>query len=123
MFKRWDSDTIYLSRVVFGAEPKDYEVYDYILKNFNDLKFSKPLDINYSDKSIDKKINPKRLQRKIKKETKDNGIGTKAQIAMKQQYEDFKLKIKKVSREKKEEEKEKKFKLRQQKKLMKHRGH
>lgn len=123
VFKRWDSDTIYLSRVVFGAEPKDYEVYNFILKNFSNLKFNKPLDINDADKNIDKKINPKRLQRKIKKETKDNGIGTKAQIAMKQQYEDFKLKIKKVSREKKEEEKDKKFKLRQQKKLMKHRGH
>ena len=42
---------------------------------------------------------------------------------MKQQYEDLKLKIKKVSRAKKEDEKEKKFKLRQQKKLIKHRGH
>lgn len=123
VFKRWHSDTIYLSRVVFGAEPKDYEVYNFILKNFSNLKFNKPLDINDADKNIDKKINPKRLQKKIKKETKDNGIGTKAQIAMKQQYEDFKLKIKKVSREKKEEEKDKKFKLRQQKKLMKHRGH
>jgi len=123
VFQRSYSDTFYLSKVVFGAEPKDYEVYDFVLKNFDNLKFNKPLDINDVNKNIDKKINSKRLQRKIKNETKNKGIGTKAQIAMKQQYEDLKLKIKKVSRAKKEDEKEKKFKLRQQKKLIKHRGH
>lgn len=32
-------------RVVFGAEPKDYEVYDFILKNYKNLKFGSSLDV------------------------------------------------------------------------------
>ena len=29
-------------RIVFGAEPKDYEVYDFLLKNWHRLRFSPP---------------------------------------------------------------------------------
>lgn len=123
VFEKFCKEKYEVSRIVFGSEPKDYEVYDFILKNFNKLKFGTCL-LNDEDKKIIKKqINPKRLNREIKKETQSVGIGTKAQLAMKLQYEENKTERKKFSKEQKEMEKERKFQLRQKKKLMKHKGH
>ena len=110
-------------RVVFGPEPKDYEVHEFVLKNFNKLKFSNCLILDKTKQIKEDKINPKRLQRKVRKETGAGGIGTKAQNALKQQYEANKQEQKKTSREQKELEEQRKFELRQQKKLEKHKGH
>lgn len=120
IFEKITANNYEVSKVIFGPEPKDYEVYDFILKNFCRLKFSKYLKI---DEVKDKKINPKRLQREIKKQTENSGIGTKAQIAMKLQYEANKNQRKINSREKREQEKEERFKLHQIKQKEKHRGH
>lgn len=109
-----------ISRVVFGAEPKDYEVYAFVLSNFSKLRFSNPID---DEQTTERKINPKKLQREIKKETESKGIGTKAQLAMKQQYEDNKLEKNKRSKEMKQEEQKKRFELKQEKKKEKHKGH
>ena len=84
IFERTYDDVYQTSKVVFGAEPKDYEVYGFILKNFENLKFS---SISIGNAIQSKKINPKRLQRKIKKECKNTVIGTKAQLSLKLQYE------------------------------------
>lgn len=123
VFEKTDEEKYEVSKVVFGSEPKDYEVYEFILKSFYNLRFINSLSINEVEEVKERKTNPKRLQREIKKETENKGIGTKAQLAMKLQYETSKTERKKVSREEKEEEKNRKFELRQQKKLMKHRGH
>ena len=64
-------------RVVFGAEPKDYEVYDFILKNYKNLKFGSSLDVKVKKT----KSNPKRLQREVRKQSKQVGVGTKSQLA------------------------------------------
>ncbi|MCB2291599.1 YjdF family protein [Clostridium sp. CS001] len=109
-----------VSKVVFGSEPKDYEVFDFILKNFYNLRFSNPVCIEVVEK---RRINPKRYQREIKKEMENKGIGTKSQLAMQLQQEVNKTERKIASREEKEEEKRKRFELRQQKKNDKHRGH
>lgn len=120
VFEKVSFNKYEVSKVVFGAEPKDYEVYDFILRHFYDLKFSNSLSI---DEPKDKKTNPKRLQREIKKQTKTNGIGTKAQLAMKLQYEQNKTERRKNMREKDEEGKERKFQLHQRKKKEKLKGH
>ncbi|MBZ9625564.1 MULTISPECIES: YjdF family protein [unclassified Clostridium] len=109
-----------VSKITFGAEPKDYEVFDFILKNFYNLRFSSPLCIESVEKG---RINPKRYQREIKKEMENKGIGTKAQLAMQLQHEINKTEKKIVSREEKEEEKQRKYESRQQNKKSKHRGH
>lgn len=107
-------------KIVFGAEPKDYEVYEFLLKNHHRLKFSRQ---KLTEKSKQKRLNPKRMQKEIKKQTEDRGVGTKAQQALKEAYEQSKAENKTLSREKIEAEKERKFELRQQKKKEKHRGH
>lgn len=122
IFERVYEEKYEVSRVVFGSEPKDYEVYEFILKNFYNLRFSNALSFNENEIK-NKKINPKRLQKEIKKETESKGVGTKAQLAMKLQHEENKVEKRKLTKEEKEEEKEREFQLRQQKKLKKHKGH
>ena len=71
---------------------------------------------------MEKKINPKRMQREINSQLQDRGIGTKAQQALKLQHEQYKLERKTQSREQLEAEKERQYALRQEKKKAKHRG-
>ena len=120
IFERIENDKIQVCRVVFGQEPKDYEVYGFLLKNYFKLKFSKDMIL---DEKPQLKINPKRMQREIKKSTKEKGISTKAQQALKLDYENKKGEKKLLSKEKREIEEKIKFQKRQQKKKEKKKGH
>jgi len=120
VFERIYFNKYEVSKVVFGSEPKDYEIYDFILKHFYNLKFSNSLSISEVKR---KKANPKKLQREIKKQTEANGVGTKTQLAVKLQYEQNKSEKRKNLKEKSYKEKEWKFRLYQRKKKEKHKGH
>lgn len=119
LFERIDDDKYEVCKVTFGTEPKDYEIYDFLLKNWNRLEFSPPIKAN---KIQDRRINPKRMQREINSQLENKGIGTKAQQALQLQREQIKTERKVQSREQKEVEKERQFALRQEKKKAKHRG-
>jgi hypothetical protein len=108
-------------KVIFGPEPKDYDVYEYILKHYNNLKFSRLVPVE--GKSSQDKINPKRLQRIIRKQMAEVGIGTKAQQTIKAEYEANKLIRKRVSRIEKEKMAKEKYQKKQDKKKRKKRGH
>ena len=71
----------------------------------------------------EKRISPKRRQREAKKVTEQNGIGTKAQQALKLQHEQNKIERKARTKEMKEAEKKLRFEQKQQKKKQKHNGH
>lgn len=62
------------------------------------------------------------MQRDVKKQLQDAGIGTKSQQALKLQHEQNKQERKVRSREQKLAEAERMFELKQQKKKEKHRG-
>ena len=66
--------------------------------------------------------NPKRVQREVRKQVQNTGIGTKSQQALKLQQEQLKTERKIVSREQKEAEKQRQFELKRQKRKEKHRG-
>jgi hypothetical protein len=119
VYERIDNDKYEVCKITFGSEPKDYEVYDFLLENWHRLRFSPPV---IAEKIEERKINPKRMHREINNQLKNKGIGTKAQQALKLQHEKNKMERKMKSRELKEEEKERKFVLRQIKKKAKHRG-
>ena len=112
-------DKLSVAKVTFGAEPKDYEVQEYIRKYYSSLKFSPAVDTVVKDI----KRNPKRMQREAKKQMQETGIGTKSQQALKLQQEQNKQERKVRSREKKEADELRMFELKQQKKGEKHRGH
>lgn len=105
-----------VSRVVFGAEPKDYEVYQFILKNYYHLRFSPAVAATVKVESR----NPKRILREAHKQTQNTGIGTKSQQALKLQQEQQKIERKTRSKEQKEAEELRRFELKQQKRKEKH---
>lgn len=88
-------------------------------KHYYDLQFSPAVETIVKK---DKK-NPKRVLRDVKKQLQNNGIGTKSQQALKLQHELKKEEYKSNSKHKKQMDAEQKFKLKQQKKKAKHRGH
>lgn len=119
LYERIDDGKYEVSKITFGAEPKDYEVYEFLLKNWHKLKFSPPVK---TERIEEHKINPKRMQREINSQLENKGIGTKAQQALKLQHEQNKIERKTKSREQQEAEKKRQFALRQEKKKAKHRG-
>lgn len=108
-------------RVVFGAEPKDFEVYHYFLAHWNRLRFGPALALDQK-REASGSGNPKRMRRAIAKQLSQSGIGTKAQQALKLQREQTQLDRKAIRRRQSEEEKQRAFQLRQEKKKEKHRG-
>lgn len=119
IYERISDGKLEVCKITFGPEPKDYEVYEFLLKNWSTLQFSPPIKV---DIKRDIKINPKRMQREIKKQLDTKGIGTKSQQALKLQHDENKLAHKEKSREQKEAEKQFQYELKQQKKKEKHRG-
>ena len=119
VFERIEDGKLSVAKVTFGAEPKDYEVQEYIQKYYFSLKFNPAFDTVVKDI----KRNPKRMQREAKKQMQETGIGTKSQQALKLQQEQNKQERKVRSREKKEADELRMFELKQQKKREKHRGH
>ena len=118
VFERTENGKLSVCKVTFGAEPKDYEVWDFILRNYYQLKFSPSVDVVVKKEAT----NPKRVQREAKKQSSVAGIGTKSQQALQLQREKNKLVRKAFSREQRETEKQRWFELKQQKRKEKHRG-
>ena len=118
VFERIENGKLSVCKVTFGAEPKDYEVWEFVLKNYDRLRFSPSVDVAVKTETA----NPKRLQREARKQTALSGIGTKSQQALQLQREESKLERKTLSREQREAEKQRQFELKQQKRKEKHRG-
>lgn len=120
VFEKSEDGKIQVCKVVFGQEPKDYEIYEFVLKNYCKLKFSNPFS---AAEKCERKLNPKRMQRKIKETLEKKGIGTKAQQAMKLDHENKKCERKTLWREQRERQEKLKFQKRQEKKRQKKKGH
>ena len=119
IFEHIQDGKLSVAKVTFGAEPKDYEVFDFILRHYYSLKFSPAVAADVKEV----KCNPKRMQRDAKKQMQETGIGTKSQQALQLQQEQNKQERKVKSREQKLAESERMFELKQQKKKAKHKGH
>ena len=119
VFERIENGKLTVSKVTFGAEPKDYEVYDFILHHYYELKFSQPISTDVKQVAD----NPKRRQRAARKQLQNSGVGTKSQQALQLQLEESKTERKQKSKEQKEAKKQRQFDLKQQKRKQKHRGH
>ena len=117
VFEKIEDQKLSVAKVTFGSEPKDYEVFEYILENYFNLQFS--LAVTAVVKDV--KVNPKKMQRDVKKQLQDTGIGTKSQQALKLQQEQCRKERKEKSREQKLTEEKRMFELKHQKKKEKHR--
>ena len=119
VFERIDDGKLSVCKVTFGAEPKDYEVWEYILRHYYELRFSPAVEAG-TRQGAD---NPKRRQREAGKQMERSGVGTKSQQALQMQLEQNKQERKVKSREQKLAEAEQQFALKQKKKREKHKGH
>ena len=118
IFERIDGGKLSVAKVTFGVEPKDYEIQEFVSKNYYTLKYSPSVDVTVKQDVV----NPKRRQREARKQSQVLGIGTKSQQALQLQREENKLERKVISQEMKGAEKQRQFELKQQKRKKKHRG-
>lgn len=120
LFERESEGRYEVCRVVFGAEPRDFTVYELIQNQYARLRFSPALA---AEAAFCGKVNPKRAQREARRLTRPAGVGTKAQQALQLQREQAKTERRHLSRDARETEKERRDRLRQEKRKEKHRGH
>lgn len=119
VFERMQADRLSASKITFGAEPRDVEVWAFVLKNYGHLKFSPAVDVCFRKRAS----NPKRLQREIHKQSQQAaGVGTKSQQALQMQREQGKQDRKAMRRDRRDAENLRRFALKQQKRKEKHRG-
>ncbi len=119
VFELTENGMLSAAKVTFGAEPKDGEVFEYILKHYYELKFSPAVETK-TKRTAD---NPKRRQRQAQKQLAVHGTGTKSQQALKLMQEAMKTERKQVAKQQREAEKQRQFEFRQQKRREKHKGH
>ena len=115
VFERIEDGKLSACKVIFGAEPKEYEVWEYILQHYHELVFSPAIETE-TRQSAD---NPKRRSRNARKHLENTGIGTKSQQALQRQREEMKAERRQISREEREAEAQRRFEMRQEKR----RGH
>ena len=89
--------------MVFGSEPRNCEVWDFVLKNYYGLRFSPAVEAAVKDG----RVNPKWRQREAGRQTMQAGIGTKSQQAL--QREEWETERRQADREQREAEKERLF--------------
>lgn len=120
LFQREDGGLCRVCKVTFGAEPRDQEVLNFLLRHWRELRFSPPVAAGQAGFNLP---NPKRMRREARKAIQAAGTGTKAQQALQLQREQWKAERGIVSKARREEERERKLTLRQEKRRQKHRGH
>ena len=119
VYERVTGDTLEVCKITFGAEPKDYDVYSFLLENWHLLRFSLPVPYTVRTCAT---LNPKRMQRAIQRQMNRQGVGTKSQQALKLQQAENKAERRESTRAQRDAERERQFTQKQQKRREKHRG-
>lgn len=122
-FERSDKEGYAVARHIFGNEPSDPEVHEFVLNHYHELKFGDAQEITLQIQ----RMNPKRVQREVRREMariKETARpSTLAQDYMREEIEKKKKEKKRISSAQKQERKDEQFLLRQEKRKEKHRGH
>ncbi len=118
VFERMSGSELSAAKVTFGAEPKEYEIAEFILKKYDRLRFSPAVAAEVKEACH----NTKKVRRKVRRQMQKKGTGTKSQQALQLQQEQFKTERKTANREWREAENQRRFELKQQKRKEKHRG-
>ena len=118
LFEQEYEGTYQVCRVTFGQEPKEDEILKLLQTQFVRLSFSPEATV----KQHVKIKNPKRLQRAVKKQVKQE-VSSKSQELLQLQHEERKKHSKQQSSLQKQLLKQEKFERKQQKRREKHKGH
>jgi len=110
-----------VARIVFGPEPTDAQVLEYLSKNYpNNVRFTNGL--NVSNQPAINRSNPKRKQREAAQLLTQKRSNTKAQQALQQAYENYKQEKQQLQQQRKDETAELKYLQKVEKKKQKKRG-
>lgn len=123
IFERTDKDGYVAARHIFGAEPSDHEVHEFILNHYHELNFGRKKEFHLKIK----RMNPKRVQREVRREVenlkKTSKPSTHAQNYMREETEKNKIEKKSSRSRAKQERRDAQFVHKQEKKKRKKRGH
>ena len=108
-----------VTRIVFGAEPSDEEILQFVVGKWEKLSFfgGKPAEASKPAK------NPKRRAREAAKALNQPAMSTKAQQALAAQREAMKQESAHARSRRRAEEADARYERRKQKRKQKHRGH
>jgi hypothetical protein len=120
LFERTEHNTYQAARFVFGAEPTEPQLVQFALTDFLSLQFSQPVE---ADITRTRELNFKRRMREVRKQMAAPAGATRAQLAVKQEYEQQAREREASHREEQAADRQRKFQLRQVKRAEKHRGH
>ena len=121
IIERETEEGFFASRYIFGTEPKEGEILDFV--NTKLLKvISAQTRCIETEKIEVKKISPKRLIKLAAKEMKKQPVSSKSQEAMQLQQEENKTERKAETKEEREIKKELKRKIKTEKAKNKHKG-
>ncbi len=122
-FERTDKEGYAVAKHIFGPEPTNPEVYDFVVNRYQELKFGELKEINI----IIQRMNPKRVQREIRREMarikETSKPSTFAQDYMREEIEKRKKERKSLSSAEKQARKDEQFVIKLEKRKEKHRGH
>ena len=106
-FERRSCGKLSVRKVTFGAEPKGDKVWNFILKRYNERRFSPAIEAEMRQTAD----NPKHRQRSAKERRRTFGVGTKSPQALQMQREERKTRRKRISKEQQESEKQRRLAL------------
>lgn len=123
LFERTDKEGYAVAKHIFGAEPSDPEVHEWVLNHYHELKFGELKKFNLEIK----RVNPQRRQREVRREMQrikeSSKPSTLAQDYMREEIEKKKKEKKQKSSAEKQARKDEQFELKQKKRKEKQRGH
>ena len=122
-FERIDQEGYAVARHIFGSEPSDVEIHEFVLNSYQELKFGELKDVTIQIQ----RMNPKRVQREVRREMvrikETTKPSTLAQDYMREEIEKKKKENKTLSSAEKQARKDEQFAIKQEKRKEKHRGH
>ena len=117
--ERWTADGYEAARVVFGPEPSDAQIYQWLGVEWHKLRFSPAAP---GERARVRPENPKRVRREARKTLESSGAGTRAQQALAREREQAGERLRQERRQRRLQSEEERFRLRQQKKREKRGG-
>lgn len=117
-----DAGTIRVFKHVFGSEPKDEEVWDFVANHLLERLDQVPA-VPFSTREATHRINQKRLQRLVNREKAKPVTSTKSQVALQESREILKSANKQKTKRQKQAEKQRRFLQHQAKKMQNKKGH
>lgn len=114
---------LYAARHIFGSEPSDPEVYEFVQNDLLDLMHSMTVGLPIDAALAPRRINPKRLQRDIRREVSRTDVSSKAYEAVRLQIEANAQERLTISRTQRDQKRQHKRDVATAKAKAKHKGH